>query len=77
MPLQDEQIFWLCSGETKDTLRPGRKVEARIRYVTEEDARCVLPDINSESIGLAVGGGAMGSARSGGCWAEGRSGCVG
>ncbi|GAB4816099.1 hypothetical protein N2152v2_003145 [Parachlorella kessleri] len=44
---QDEDIFWLCSGETKDTLRPGRKVEARIRYVTEEDARCVLPDINN------------------------------
>lgn len=39
-------MFWLCAGEGRDTLRPGRRVEARIRYVTEDDARCVLADVN-------------------------------
>lgn len=43
---KEEEVFWLCSGQSPDTLRPGRKVEARVRFVTETDARCVLTDIN-------------------------------
>ncbi|PRW45415.1 transcription elongation factor SPT6 isoform A [Chlorella sorokiniana] len=40
------EIFWLCCGETGETFKAGRRVEARVRTVGEQDARVVLPDIN-------------------------------
>lgn len=43
---QPEEAFWLCSGETRDSLKVGRRVEARVRSVGDSDARCVLPDLN-------------------------------
>ena len=45
--LQPKQLFYLCAGETPDSLRPGRRVEARVRFVGEMEARCVLPDLNN------------------------------
>ena len=44
--LTGEQIFWLLSGEDKSTLRKGRKVEARVRFVNDEQAICNIPELN-------------------------------
>jgi transcription elongation factor SPT6 len=44
--LTGEQIFWLLSGEDKSTLKKGRKVEARVRFVNEEQAVCNIPELN-------------------------------
>lgn len=32
---QPEDVFFLCTGETPDTLKLGRKVSARVRFVGE------------------------------------------
>ncbi|PSC69358.1 transcription elongation factor SPT6 [Micractinium conductrix] len=45
-PLKPEEVFWLCSGETQETLKQGRRVEARIRNIGDNEIRCVLPDLN-------------------------------
>jgi hypothetical protein len=47
MAAQEEEVFWMLSGETEATLKPGRKVEAKVRFVTEEEARCVLNDLSN------------------------------
>ena len=44
--LTSEQIFWLLSGEDKSTLKKGRKVEARVRFVNDEQAVCNIPELN-------------------------------
>ena len=37
--------FWLLSGETQDTLKPGRRVQATIQGLSAFAAFCTLPDI--------------------------------
>ncbi|KAL4447813.1 hypothetical protein ABPG75_005032 [Micractinium tetrahymenae] len=46
-PPKADDVFFLCTGETPDTLKLGRKVSARVRFVSENDARCLLPDIGN------------------------------
>ncbi|KAL4442498.1 hypothetical protein ABPG77_005082 [Micractinium sp. CCAP 211/92] len=46
-PPKPEDVFFLCTGETPDTLKLGRKVSARVRFVGENEARCLLPDIGN------------------------------
>jgi hypothetical protein len=40
-------VFWLLSGESRESLREGRRVEALIRWVGNEEARCQLPAFNN------------------------------
>lgn len=44
---QEEELFWLCLGETPETLAAGKKVEARVRYVTAGVAFVSLPDLGN------------------------------
>ena len=44
---QEDEVFWMLSGESKDTLKEGKKVEAQVRYVSEDEARCVLNDLSN------------------------------
>lgn len=39
------EAFWLLSGETEDTLKPGRRVQATIQGLSAMAAFCTLPDI--------------------------------
>jgi transcription elongation factor SPT6 len=41
-----QELFWMSLGEDEETLRPGRRLEARVRYVGDELARVVLPDLH-------------------------------
>ena len=43
--LEGADLFWLCVGETAETLCPGRKVEARVRYVSSAAAFVNLTDL--------------------------------
>lgn len=45
MHMQKEAQFWWTYGETAETLKPGRRVEAVIRFVGQSEARCTLPEI--------------------------------
>ena len=45
--LQPDEIFYHAAGEGKSTLKPGRRVEASIRYVTKTAVYCNLPDLNN------------------------------
>ena len=40
------QLPVLCAGETADTLKPGRKVQATIQRVSDAAAWVTLSDIN-------------------------------
>ncbi|KAI3425064.1 hypothetical protein D9Q98_008441 [Chlorella vulgaris] len=53
-PLKTADLFFLCAGETKESLKKGRRVEARVRHVGDSDARCVLPDLNNIEAVLQV-----------------------
>lgn len=44
--MQSAEAFWLCCGESEESFKAGRRVEARVRTVGEMDARVVLPDVN-------------------------------
>lgn len=44
--LGNEEIFWLVAGEDRYSVKIGRKVEARVRYVSEEAAVCNIPELN-------------------------------
>eukprot|EP00884_Botryococcus_braunii_P001188 jgi/Botrbrau1/1106/Bobra.0162s0007.1 len=46
-PLKEDEVFWLLSGESKETLKLGRRVEALVRWVGNEEARCQLPAFNN------------------------------
>lgn len=46
-PPKDAEVFFLCTGETPDTLKLGRRVSARVRFVGENEARCLLPDLGN------------------------------
>lgn len=39
------EAFWLLSGETEHTLKPGRRVQATIQGLSAMAAFCTLPDI--------------------------------
>lgn len=39
------EAFWLLSGETEDTLKPGRRVQATIQGLSAMAAFCTLPDV--------------------------------
>ena len=39
------EAFWLLSGETEDSLKPGRRVQATIQGLSAMAAFCTLPDI--------------------------------
>lgn len=41
---QDEQAFWLLTGESAETLRVGRLVTATVVSAGRDDARCRLTD---------------------------------
>lgn len=43
--VQREVQFWWMYGETAETLKPGRRVEAVIRFVGQTEARCILPEV--------------------------------
>jgi hypothetical protein len=47
MSLQEEEVFWLLTGESKETLKEGRRVEAVIRWVGNDEARAQLPAFNN------------------------------
>lgn len=38
--------FWLALGEDRSTLKPGRKVEAQVKYVNSAFVKCVVPELN-------------------------------
>ena len=44
---KDPQLFYLAAGEGKDTLKPGRKVEAQVRHLSKEMVRVVIPELNN------------------------------
>jgi hypothetical protein len=55
-PLTEEELFWLSlGGETRESLRPGRRVEARVRYVGRDLVRCVLPDLGGVEAVIRAG----------------------
>lgn len=39
------EAFWLLSGETEDTLKPGRRVQATVQGLSAMAAFCTLPDV--------------------------------
>jgi transcription elongation factor SPT6 len=43
----DESLLYLAAGEGKETLKLGRKVEAKVRYVGEKMVRVSIPELNS------------------------------
>lgn len=45
--LSIEEIFWLVAGEDQTTVKIGRKVEARVRYATDDAAMCNVPELNN------------------------------
>ncbi|KAK9852135.1 hypothetical protein WJX84_004569 [Apatococcus fuscideae] len=53
--LSTEQVFWLMIGETRDTLKPGRPVQATVRYVNENFARVTLDDLGGLEAVLEAG----------------------
>lgn len=44
---QDEEVFWLMTGESETSLRPGRKLEARVQWVISSAINCTLPDCHN------------------------------
>jgi hypothetical protein len=49
--MQKENQFWWMVGESSANLKPGRRVEAVVRFVGQNEARCVLPELgNLEAI---------------------------
>ncbi len=38
--LQDNEVFWMLTGETKDTLKPGRRVDAVALRVFATEVIC-------------------------------------
>ncbi|RMZ52752.1 hypothetical protein APUTEX25_000871 [Auxenochlorella protothecoides] len=53
--LKEEELFWLCLGETPETLAAGKKVEARVRYVTAGVAFVSLPDLGNIDATIQAG----------------------
>lgn len=45
LALQKSTAFWWMFGESLGTLKPGRRVEALVKYVGQSEARCILPEI--------------------------------
>ncbi len=45
--LSTEEIFWLVAGEDQTTVKIGRKVEARVRYASDDAAMCNIPELNN------------------------------
>lgn len=45
--LSNEDIFWMLAGEDKNSVKIGRKIEAKIRQVTEETAVGNIPELNN------------------------------
>ena len=45
--LSSEEVFWLVAGEDQHSVKIGRKVEARVRFATEEAAMCNIPELNN------------------------------
>jgi transcription elongation factor SPT6 len=45
--LSNEEIFWMLSGEDKHSVKIGRKVEAKIRFASEEAAMGNIPELNN------------------------------
>lgn len=41
---QAEEEFWALTGESADTLKEGRLVEARVVFVTADRVKCQLPE---------------------------------
>lgn len=49
-----DETFWLLSGETHTTLKPGRRVQATVTGLGGEAAFCTLPDMGDmEAVILA------------------------
>ena len=40
------EIFWLLSGETEQSLKPGRRVQATVMGLSDLAAYCTLPDLH-------------------------------
>jgi len=45
--LSNEDIFWMLAGEEKSAVKIGRKIEAKIRHVSEEAAAGNIPELNN------------------------------
>jgi len=45
--MQKENQFWWMVGESSANLKPGRRVEALVRFVGQSEARCVLPELGN------------------------------
>ena len=43
----DPALLYLATGEGEETLKPGRKVEAKVRYVGENMVRVSIPELNN------------------------------
>lgn len=44
---KNPSLFYWAAGESSSTLKPGRKVEARIRFGKEDLVRVVIPELNN------------------------------
>ena len=45
--LSNEDIFWMLAGDDKRAIKVGRKIEAKIRHVSEEAAAGNIPELNN------------------------------
>lgn len=45
MVLQKEKQFWWMVEDTPQNLKPGRRVEAVVRYVGQNEVKCSLPEL--------------------------------
>lgn len=43
--MQKENQFWWMVGDTQQTLKKGRRVEAVVRWVGQNEAKCSLPEL--------------------------------
>lgn len=43
----DPALLYLATGEGEESLKPGRKVEAKVRYVGEKMVRVSIPELNN------------------------------
>ena len=40
---QDDEVFWMLTGETPETLKPGRRVDAVALRVFANEVICQVP----------------------------------
>ncbi|KAK9828928.1 hypothetical protein WJX72_002842 [[Myrmecia] bisecta] len=43
-PPKDEEVFWMLTGESEETLKEGKLVEVVVRFATQDCAYCTLND---------------------------------